>query len=185
MGGSSEQTQQAQATPEERELNRLALQRARASQGGLIDVQGAGLNLVNQLLTGQSLPGFLEDLPGGISEEATQRIVDRSLEDVNTNAQSLGILDSGTNAELGVRTAADIRANAEQFNIQNLIQLLTAATGGQVQVQQPIATGEIGLSQRLAGLRPVTGSGGGATASQNFFVPFLQTAGKAAAGAFF
>jgi hypothetical protein len=153
--GKSKQQQQTtpEATPQERELNVLDLELRKALQPQLIDVNKLALGLSGELLSGGQLPGFLGDLPGGISPEVTQNIVDESLEDVATSAQLGGILDSGVTQELGARTAADIRTQAEQFNIQNLLQLLNLAVGGTAQVQQPALGFGQQLSARLAGLR--------------------------------
>lgn len=162
-------TQTQKPTPEEQELQRLQLQNVRATQPQQQAVQSAGLNLINQLLTGQALPGFLEGLPGGVSEDITSQIVQQSLEDVRPGLQQSGLLDSGTRAELETQTAADIRTQAEQFNIQNLLNLLNLTVGGQAQVQAPLLTQTGQLSQSLAGLRPTT-----TTQTQRFANPFLQ-----------
>jgi len=134
-----------------------------------------GGNLVNQLLLGQSLPGYLNTLPGGISPDVTQHIVDQSLKDLYPQFQSSGILDSGVAASIAGRTSGDIRASAEQFNIQNLQQLLNLAVGGQAQVQQPMlnTTGQLG--QRLSGLRSSTST---VTAMNPFLKSFQQSLGQ-------
>lgn len=175
-------SQQATATPEERELNRLALERQRAIQGQQIGVQQQGFNLVNQLLTGSSdLPGVLGKLPRGIDPEVTQSIVDESLRDVRTSFQGSGILDSGIALETGARVAGDIRRASEEFNIGNLFNLLNLAVGGQAQVQQPVLASSQALGSRLAGLRSVQGTGSGTTttiAPNPFVSSFLSSAGK-------
>ena len=189
MGGERTVTEQAQTTQqqvtpqptaEETELNKLLLERQRAAQPGTIEAQTQGLSLINQLLTGQQLPGFLESLPGGISPEAiggqATRLSARNL----AGFQNLGIADSGVAFR---ETAKDIAENvlfpAEQFNIQNLSQLLNLAVGGQAQVQQPILGGAGILGQQLAGLRPVTqtGTATGTTAvtQMNPFLKSFQT----------
>ena len=156
---SSQQQQTVQPTEEETELNKLLLERQRAAQPSLLSNDQLALALSGQLLSGQGLPGNLAGLPGGINEEVTQQIVDDSLEDVATSAQFSGILDSGVAAELGARTSADIRTQSEQFNINNLLQLLNLALGSPAQVQAPIASSSQQLSQALAGLRGVTQTG--------------------------
>lgn len=173
----TETTQRAEATPEERELNKLLLEQARAGQAGTLQIQESGQNLINQLLTGQALPGYLEGLPGGISPEVTNRIVQQSLEDVRGGLQAQGLLNSGVRAELETQTAADIRAQAEQFNLQNIQQLLNLATGGQAQNQALIGQGTSQLGQSLAGLRTITGSST-QTSMNPFLKSFQQSAGK-------
>lgn len=156
------------ATPEERELNRLQLEQARAFDPQQRQMNENAGNLVNQLLTGKSLPGYLNTLPGGISPEVTQHIVDQSLRDLYPQFQSSGILDSGVAASIAGRTSGDIRASAEQFNIQNLQQLLNLAVGGQAQVQQPMLQTTSQLGSRLAGLRSTT-------STQTAMNPFLKS----------
>lgn len=165
--------QKSQATPEEIALNRLQLEQAQA-----FDPQQRMMNenagtLVNRLLTGQSLPGYLNTLPGGISPDVTQTIVDQSLRDLYPQFQSSGILDSGVAASIAGRTAGDIRASAEQFNIQNLQQLLNLAVGGQAQVQQPMLNTTSQLGNRLAGLRSTSGTS--TVSAMNPFMKSFQT----------
>ena len=165
------------ATPEETELNKLLLERTRATQGGMLDVQNKALNLSNLLLTGQGLPGYLDKLPGGMSEESVKNLVNKSLKDVGEYSNYLGISDSGEAKELGVKTAADIRSQSEQFNLQNLLQLLNLAVGGQAQVQSPILSQTSQLSQNLAGLRTTT-SNQSITQMNPFLKSFQTSAGE-------
>jgi len=119
------------------------------------------------------LPGYLNTLPGGISPEVTQSLVDQSLRDIKPSFQQGGILDSGVAASIGARTAADIRNQSAQFNLQNLQQLLNLALGGQAQVQQPVIGQASALGQRLAGLTSVSQTGNSSMQSnQN---PFLNS----------
>jgi hypothetical protein len=164
-----------EATPEERQLNQLQLEQAKAFDPQQRQMNQNAGNLVNQLLTGQSLPGYLNTLPGGISPEVTQHIVDQSLRDLYPQFQSSGILDSGVAASIAGRTSGDIRASAEQFNIQNLQQLLNLAVGGQAQVQQPMLQTTSQLGSRLAGLRSSTST---VTAMNPFLKSFQESAGK-------
>lgn len=180
MGGdrtTTKQNQTVEATPEERALNQLQLEQARAFDPQQRKMNENAGNLVNQLLTGQSLPGYLNTLPGGISPEVTQRIVDQSLKDLYPQFQSSGILDSGVAASIAARNSGDIRASAEQFNIQNLQQLLNLAVGGQAQVQQPMLQTTSQLGSRLAGLRATSGTQT-TTAMNPFLKSFQESAGK-------
>ncbi len=174
----TETQQQAKATPEETELNRLSLERTRATQEGLIGVQGAGLDLSQLLLKGQPLPGFLQGLPGGISSEAIGfQAADLAKQNL-AGFQGLGIADSGVAFR---ETAKDIGSNllfpAQQFNMQNLSQLLNLALGGQAQVQQPILGQQQALGQQLAGLRSFTGQQT-TTAMNPFLKSFQQSLGS-------
>jgi len=166
----TQQTTTVTPTAEETELNRLLLERTRAGQAGAIQTQESGFNLINQLLTGGELPGNLAGLAGGIDEDVTNRIVQQSIEDVRSQAQSQGLLNSGVLAQLESETSAGIRAGAEQFNIQNLQQLLNLAAGGQAQNQALIGQGTGQLGQSLSGLRGVTTG-----IQQTFQNPFLKS----------
>lgn len=161
--GSSQQTTTVTPTAEETELNRLRLEREKSLDPSIRRAQQQGLDLSSLLLTGGSggrgLPGFLQPLPGGISESVTQDIVNQALGDVRAGLQTGGLLDSGVRQELEARTAADIRTQSAQFNLQNLQQLLNLAVGGQaVPLQSPLGFGSL-LSQSLAGLRSTNTSG--------------------------
>lgn len=161
-------------TAEETRLNQLDLQAREANQQGVMDIQKNGLNLGNLLLQGLQLPGYLKNLPGGISPDVTQQIVDDSLRDIRPGFQQGGILDSGVAASISARTAADVRTQSEQFNLQNLQQLINLAVGGQAQVQQPILGQAANLGSRLAGLRSVTQTGNGSS-TQSSMNPFLKS----------
>ena len=167
-------TSKAEATPEEQELNKLLLERTRATQGGQIDVQESGLNLINELLTGGELPGFLQTLPGGISEQTVGDISQRAVQDIRPSFQSSGILDSGTALEASAKVAGDVRLGAEEFNIGNLLNLLNLGVGGQAQVQQPLLAQQGQLGQQLAGLRTNTASGYSSTVATGTN-PFLKS----------
>lgn len=188
MGG-EKQTQQSQqqtkteytASPEERQMISGQMDLFNQNKGALGDVQKNSLGLINLLLQGQGLPGYLNQLPGGISGDVTDSIVNQSLKDIAPQFQSAGILDSGTAAQISSRNASDIRTNAAQFNLQNLMQLLNLAVGGQAQVQAPIMQQTSMLGSQLAGLRSVNqiGSSSQTTMGMNPFVKsFQQSAGK-------
>jgi len=173
----SNQTQKATPTAEETRLNQLDLQLREQGQEGLGRVQASGLNLSDLLLRGLNLPGNLEGLPGGISEGVTQDLVNQSLRDIKPGFQQGGILDSGVAASVSARTAGDIRRGSAEFNINNLMQLLNLAVGGQAQVQQPILAQSQALGGRLAGLRSInqTGTGTSTVKAMNPFMKSFQT----------
>lgn len=168
------QTTTPQASAEETRLNQLDLAAREANQQGTVDLQRNALNLGNLLLQGQNLPGYLGPLPGGISEDVTQSIVNQSLRDIQPSFQQGGILDSGVAASVSARTAGDIRRASAEFNLNNLNQLLNLAVGGQAQIQQPILAQSSALGQRLAGLRTTTQSGS-STATHTSMNPFLKS----------
>lgn len=178
-GSSTTINQSSTPTPtaEETKLNQLQLQDYEASQAGRQQVNASGLNLANLLLQGQNLPGYLQNLPGGISPDVTQSIVDQSLRDIKPSFQQGGILDSGVAASISARTAGDIRNQSAQFNMQNLQQLLNLAVGGQA-VPLSYGTDIAGqLGGRLAGLRTTntTGTQNTTTTGMNPFMKSFQT----------
>jgi hypothetical protein len=175
--GTTVVNQQTTPTPtaEETEMNKLALERERAGQQGMIDIQQSGLSLGNQLLQGNAnLPGFFSSLSGGINEDVTGQIVQNSLKDIYPQFQQSGIMDSGVAASIAGRTAGDIRMNAAEYNQQNLFNLLNLAFGGQAQIQTPILNQSSILSQRLAGLRS-TNVQGTTTNTQSSMNPFMKS----------
>lgn len=176
MGGSKttvveDQTQQTtpQATPEERELNKLQLEQARDIDPLTREINQKGYSLISQLLSGSyNLPGFIGDVGAGIGEDTISSIVGQSLNDVNQSMNQYGLLDSGVRASVGARTAGDIRRQAAEFNIGNRLNLLNLALSGQAQVQQPSLGYSAQLSSRLSGLRSVSQTGtGSSTQSYN------------------
>lgn len=186
---SGTQTQQYQASPEERELNQLQLDQAKAFDPTqrLIN-QNAG-NVINQLLTGNTagLPGFLGTLARGIDPSVTQGLVNDSLRDVNVQLAHSGagtMLESGPSQSIGARTAGDIRLASEESNLNRFLNLLNLGVGGQAQIQQPILATSQMLGGRLAGLRSGTSS---TTSNQTtygmnpFLKSFQQQAGKGTA----
>lgn len=188
---STNQTQTAQATPEQTALNQLQLGQAQAFDPTQRQLNQNAGNAINDLLTGQALPGYLQSLPGGIDENATNTIVNQSLKDVNSQLAKSGagtFMESGASQAIGARTAADTRSQAAQFNLQNLLQLLNIGVGGQAQVQQPITASNSQLGSRLAGLNSYssTGNSNQTTIGMNpFLKSFQQSAGKTLGGASF
>lgn len=179
--GTSTSQQTVQPTAEETQLNKLRLARETALDPSILGAQQQGLDLLSILLSGGvgaggQLPGFLKGLPGGISPEVTQDIVNRSLGDVRAGMQGGGLMDSGVRSALEARTSADIRTQSEQFNLQNLQQLLNIGVGGQAQTfAGPLGFGSQ-LSQSLAGLRGTSQSG--STTGRTTSIgpnPFLQS----------
>lgn len=181
--GDSQQQVTPQRTPEQQELDRITLAQIKEFDPMQRQLNQNAGSLVNSLLRGEALPGYLGKLPGGISPEVTQDITNKSLNDVNYQLAKSGggsFLESGASQSIGARTASDIRTQAEQFNLQNLLQLLNLGVGGQAQVQQPIigSTGQLG--QRLAAVTPVstTGTFGesayGKTSNNKFGASFLK-----------
>jgi hypothetical protein len=173
-------TQTVKQTPEEQELNRLLLEQTRAGQPGTLQAQESGLNLVNRLLLGESLPGYLDTLTRGISSEAIGTQASRLANQYGAGFQNLGIADSGVAfRETSRGIANELLYPTEQFNIGALQNLLNVALSGQAQVQAPIAGSGGQLSQNLQGLRSTSSTGTSTTTSMNpFLKSFQQSAGQ-------
>lgn len=177
------QTTTPTPTAEERELIQLQLGQAKAFDPLQRQLNEQGGNLILNLLQGKSLPGYLNTLPGGISEDVVSSISNQAIQDIAPTFQKSGILDSGTAAQISARTSADIRNQASQFNIQNLMQLLNQAIGGQAQVQAPAIQTSAQLGNSLAGLRSMntqgtTTSNTTLTMMNPFLNSFQQSLGK-------
>lgn len=171
-------TSTPQATPEERDRNRLLLEREKFLDPQIRETQSRGLDLVSDILAGGPLEGrgFFERLGRGIDPEVTSDIVSTSLDDLNSKLLASGVgsfRESGAAQAAGVRTAGDIRRASEEFNIGALQNLLNLALSGQAQVQHPVLGFSNQLGQALAGLRPVTTTGsrsGSAIERENPFI---------------
>lgn len=170
-------TQQATATPEERELMQMDIEQRKRQQPQQEAVQSAGMELVQRLLAGETdLPGFFGQIGRGISPEITGEISQKAIADIMPSFQSSGILDSGVAASIAGRTAGDIRRGSEEFNIGNKLNLLNLALSGQAQVQQPMLAQAGMLAGQLAGLRTIQTSGQSTstmTRPNNYFGDFL------------
>lgn len=159
---SSQQQVTPQASAEETELNKLYLAREKALDPQILASQQQGLSLLSSLLKGEQLPGYLNTLPGGISKDVQNSIVQDSLRSMNTQMAASGVgtfMESGAAQAAGTRAAADLYQNAEQFNLGNLMQLLNIGVGGQAATMAPISNFSGQFSQRLQGLRGVSSTG--------------------------
>lgn len=161
------------ATPEEQELQRLQLERIKASQNQNIALDKLAGQSVETLLSGGELPGNLAPLSRGIDKNATNSMVNQSLQALYPQFQSQGILDSGTAAMVAGRTAGDIYRGAQEFNIGTLLNLLNLGVGGQASVQGPTLSTSGQLSSALAGLRTINTKGSASGSSSAISNPFL------------
>lgn len=159
----------------------IPLQQQAYGLGSLL-LQGQGLP---GYLAGLPAGATAEQIPlsaGVMGEDITNEIVRRSLRDIFPQFQAMGLpIESGVAQSIAGRTAGDIRTQVAQSdlerqlaireanlnvgqatqyqNLNNLLNLLNLAVGGQAQIQQPvIATGGT-LGQRLAGLRTIQTTG--------------------------
>lgn len=169
------QQTERQPSAEERRLNQLDINLREATQPGLIRTQTAGLELAEQLLRGsEPLPGFFQELSGGISPQIQSEIAQEAVKDILPSFQAGGLLESGVAADIAARTAGDIRRASQEFNIGNRLNLLNLALSGQAQIQSPVLAQAANLGQRLTTLGTTTTSG---TAMETFKGqnPFLKS----------
>jgi hypothetical protein len=185
------QTQQATMSPQESAIMDDQVQIQKAATPGIIATNKAGLDLSAAFLGGKELPGYFKDLPYGISEQVTGGIVQDSLRDMNTQLAASGagsFMESGATQSIGTRAAGEIRQNAQEFNLGQLLNLLNLATGSSAQIQQPINQRYSTLAPSLAGLRSnnVSGVTTNTTLAMNpFRKSFATQGGNFAGGGFF
>ena len=143
MGGKAKETQvidnrtTVEPTPEEKELNRLRLAQQKEIYGPQTQSFQQGYELINRLLSGQQLPGYLSDVPRGVgeytpleptapidvssavlSDEYARDLSREAIADLMPQFQSMGIADSGMAAEIAGRTAGDIRRAVAESNLE-------------------------------------------------------------------
>jgi hypothetical protein len=157
-------TSQATAGAEEQALNLAGQQELDATADLSQQGQFGAFNLVNALLTGGSLPGFLGGLPGGISPDAIGTQASRVASQAQPGFQALGIADSGTAFQETAREVGQsVLFPAEQFNINNLFSLLQTGLSGQSSLAGQRIAQQGNLGSRLAGLRNISTTGTGIT----------------------
>jgi hypothetical protein len=175
------QTSTPTPTAEETAMNQMLLREQQASSPGRMQAQQSGYGLINQLLTGGSLPGYLGSLAGGISAETIAEQSTNYALKAMPNMQSLGVLDSGEAARsISKGIATDINLPSQQFNQNQLLQMLNLASGQAAQTQQMNYGQGNQLSGALAGLRSNTTTGSynsqTTTMGMNPFLKSFQTA---------
>jgi len=177
------QTTTPTPTAEETALNQRNLRMAQATEGPQTQAQLSGLNLVNQLLTGNVPQGMYQQLAGGIDANAVGTQATQMMRSGRAGFQGQGLADSGV-ADRSI--AMDIGQNllypTQQFNLGALQNLMNLALSGQAQVQQPVQANVNNLSNSLAGLRSMNTQGtttqSGYTSSNPFLNSFYKSAGN-------
>lgn len=178
----TQETQQAQSqtyqmSPEEKEMYKLSLDQAKASQPYAIQgIQNLG-EMYNKLFTGQQIGGYFQPLVEGISELAISDLSKEAVADISPALQQSGLIDSGVNARLQARTAGDIRRAGYEYNLNNLFRLLGLITTGQTQATQLGSSAASTASGIAKGTGTTTGttSGMSTTTSMNPFLKSFQT----------
>lgn len=151
-----------------------------------------------------------EEIPlsaGKFDEDMTNEIVKNSMRNLMPQFQKMGVpIESGVAASVAGRTSGDIRRGVAEGNIErelaireanvnigqttqyqnmnNLLNLLNLAVGGQAQIQSPVISTGNSLGQRLAGLRTTntTGSGTQIQSSNPFQESFYSALGNTMGG---
>lgn len=129
----SQQNTSYQPTPTETALMGNELQLSNAALPGQIQNQGYAQGLQGSLMQGQALPGYLNSLPGGISQGQSQNMAQMGLQAIAPQFQAMGGLDSGSYAQAGANAYANTLNSNAQFNVQNLAQLMNLANGNAYQ----------------------------------------------------
>ncbi len=164
-----QQSTQYQPTPTEQALMSNELQLSNASLPGQLRNIGQAQGLQSNLMSGQALPGYLNTLPGGVSQGQSQNEAQLGLQALAPQFQSMGGLDSGSYAQAGANAFANTLNQNAQFNVQNLAQLLNLANGNAYQNVGQAGTNNQVLGQQSGALAGSTTRG---VATQN---PFLQS----------
>lgn len=167
-------TTERELTPEERQLLQLQVQQQQTLVGPQTELQLSSIDTANRLIKGEVPNGFYGNLYAGIDQGVTDTIVNQSLKDLQPRFQQSGLVDSGVAAAISARTAADIRTQAEQYNINNRFNLLNLALGGQAQVQQPILGQSANLNNQIINSSAVK-QNGVATNTTKSMNPFLSS----------
>lgn len=129
--GSQTTTQQTtqQPTATETALMNNELSLSNSALPGQISNTLQSQGLVGNLLQGGALPGYLNSLPGGVSQGQSQNEAQMGLQGLSTQFQQMGGLDSGSYAQAGANAYANTLNQNSQFNIENLANLLNLASG--------------------------------------------------------
>jgi hypothetical protein len=174
MGSQTTQTtQQAVATPEEKALNQQQINMNNFMQPYAQQNYADLSNNIDAILKGNQpqAKGI-----GGIDDAQNQSMVNASVRSVLPQFQSAGILDSGIAAQGAIRAAQDTSNQNAQFNVSAAQNLFNLASGGQSNLQGQLQSNTNNLSNSLAGLRQTNSS------STIFANPF-QTAAQLMQGA--
>ena len=130
MGNTTTTTQTTpQPTATESALMGNELQLSNAALPGQIQNQGYAQNLQGLLMQGQSLPGYLNSLPGGVSQQQSMNEAALGAQTGAVTAQSMGGLDTGSYQQSTANAAANTINQNSQFNVENLANLLSLASG--------------------------------------------------------
>lgn len=173
MGGdktTTQSTQQATATPEEKALIQQQINMNNFMQPYAQQTYADLSSNIDAILKGNTpaAQGI-----GGISDAQNQSMVNASVRSVLPQFQSAGILDSGIAAQGAIRAAQDTSNQNAQFNVSAAQNLFNIASGGQSNLQSQLQNNTNNLTSQLAGLRTINSSG--STIGMNPFLKNFQT----------
>lgn len=167
------QTQQATATPEEKALMNQQIQNNSFMQPIAQKNYSDLSDNIQAILEGRTPAA---QGVGGITEDQTQSMVNQSLRDIMPQFQTSGILNSGEAAQVANQTSALTRNANAQFNTTAAQNLFNIASGGQSNLQNQQQSSTNNLTGELAGLRTTTNNN---SVTQNPFLnSFYQSTGK-------
>ncbi len=182
MGGektTTQQSSQAQATPEEKALMQQQIGMNNFMQPYAQKTYADLSGNIQAILEGNTP---MAQGIGGVTEAQNQSMVNQSVRSVLPQFQSAGILDSGIAAQGAIRAAQDTSNQNAQFNVSAAQNLFNLASGGQSNLQGQFQSNTNNLTNQLAGLRNVSSSG--STIGMNpFFKSFESQAGTSIAKA--
>lgn len=174
----SQASSQYTPTAAEQEMQKLQLQQYKQLQPAQTQSMQSGYGLINQLLTGGQLPGYLDSLSGGINAQDIGTSATQYALNAMPGMQSLGILDSGEAAKsISKGIANEILLPTQQFNQNQLLQMLNLASGQAAQAQQGFTAGTNTLASQLAGLRSYSGTQTQTQTSNPFLSSFYGSLG--------
>ncbi len=131
------------------------------AQGLQSQIMGAGQANINQLL-------------GGVSQGQSQNEAQMGLQGLATQFQQMGGLDSGSYAQAGANSYANTLNSNAQFNVENLAQLMSLASGNAYQNVGMTSSNNSMLGTQSGAL---AGSSGSSTIFANPFSQAISAAG--------
>lgn len=171
MGVTTTQSSNTNYTPTSTETALMGneLQLSNAALPGQIQNTQQSQGLISQLLTGGSLPGYLNNLPGGVSNATSLNEAQLGVQGLASQFNQAGGLDTGSYQQAGANAYANTLNQNAQFNVQNLAQLLNLASGQAYNNQGQVTANNGALGSQ---------SGALASSSSNIALtsnPFLQS----------
>ena len=179
VSNTTSSTQTTTPTPEESEMEKAQLQQFKDVQPGQTDYYKSAYSLANQLMQGGGLPGFFNQMAGGLSEQDIGTQASQYAARAMPGFQSSGLTDSGV-AEKAIASgiAKDILLPSQEYNSNLLLNMLGLATGQGSNASNQFSGGTGQLASQLAGLRTVNSTGSSTQTSNPFLQSFYSSLGS-------